>query len=310
MPQRHRRSGPDVSGAALAGAVSAFDSTGWPHFELIDEETLHGARGAYDRTHDTIYLSQQFLASATSESVTSVLVEEIGHAIDARVNGTDAPGDEGAIFARFVTGHAPSTDELAALKSENDHTTINIAGHATAVELAAPVVGAITLDGSLADWSAGDQIDSTLSVSGYDIYARATGDSYVFALQAPEVIGANTTVWLNTDQNAATGYQIWGFAGGTEFNINFDSSGAPRLYTGNAGQTLVAGATVSFGYSADHTAVEFAIATSAIGSPQAINTLWDINDNTFLPTDYSLTQFAVAGTSTAARPDAAAPAPS
>ncbi len=160
----------------------------------------------------------------------------------------------------------------------------------------APVVGSITLDGNLSDWTAADQIDKTLSPSGYDIYAKTSGGSYVFALKAPVAIGAGTTAWLNTDQNATTGYKIWGTAGGAEYNINFDANGTPRLYTGADGQTLVSGVPVTFGYSADHTVVEFSVSAAALGSPRAINTLWDINNNTFLPTDYSATQFEVVNT--------------
>ncbi|HYC46514.1 MAG TPA: hypothetical protein VED01_13655, partial [Burkholderiales bacterium] len=160
------------------------------------------------------------------------------------------------------------------------------------------VAGSITLDGNLADWSVSDQIDGSLSVSGYDVYAKTSGDFYVFALKAPVAIGANTTVWLNTDQNAGTGYKIWGFAGGVEYNVNFDASGTPRLYSGgDAGQTLVGGVTIQFGFSADRRIVELAVPKSAIGSPTAINTLFDVNDNTYLPSDYSATQYAVVDTS-------------
>ena len=192
--------------------IGSFDRRDGPALVLLDEDDLHGARGAYDQASDTIYLSRDFVADShgAPAAVTAVLVEEIGHAIDARVHSVDAPGDEGAIFADFVLGHPPSAAELAALKAENDHGTISVHGKTVAVEFAAPVVGSITLDGSLADWSAADQIDKTLSVSGYDIYAKSTGGSFVFALKAPVAIGANTTAWLNTDQNAATGYKIWG----------------------------------------------------------------------------------------------------
>src|SRR5581483_6214620 len=107
-----------------------------------------------------------------------------------------------------------------------------------------------------------------------------------FAVHAPVAIGADTTAWLNTDRNAATGYQIFGFAGGAEYNVNFDSSGTPHLYRGAAGQTLQS-VTVPFGYSADHKTVEFAVPKTALGSPAAINTLWDVHDNTYLPSDYS-----------------------
>ena len=41
-------------------------------------------------------------------------------------------------------------------------------------------------------------IDSSLSVSGYDFYARGSGGTYTFALIAPVAIGANTTAWLNS----------------------------------------------------------------------------------------------------------------
>lgn len=288
-----------VSGAEVAAALRTLDRKGWPKLVLLDDEGLHGARGAYDPAGDTIYLSRDFIVASRGApaAIVSVLVEEIGHAIDARVTKADAAGDEGAIFAGFVLGDPPSASELAALKSENDHTTITLGGQAVAVEAAAPVVGTVTLDGSLADWAAAEQIDTTYSVTGYDIYGKFTGDSYVFALKAPVAIGANTTAWLNTDQNANTGYKIWGFAGGVEYNVDFDAGGTPRLYTGDAGQTPVSGATVSFGYSADRKIVEFAVAKSAIGSPTAVNTLWDVNNTTFLPSDFSATQYEVRGSS-------------
>ena len=179
-------------------------------------------------------------------------------------------------------------------------TAFQLAQYDVVIVPPSPVVGTITIDGNIAGWNSLDLIDQSLSVAGYDIYARVTGNSYVFAVEAPVAIGANTTVWLNTDQNAATGFQIFGFAGGAEFNVNFDVAGTPRLYTGDAGQTLVPGAVVQHAYSADHRTVEFSVLSSALGSPDAINTLWDINDNTYLPTAYFLTQYPVVN---AAAPD-------
>ncbi|MDB5865938.1 MAG: polysaccharide deacetylase, partial [Betaproteobacteria bacterium] len=279
--------GADISGEAVAAAVQAFDRYGWARLELVDEELLHGARGAYDRENDTIYVSRQFLVISRDvpAAVTAVLIEEIGHAIDAHVQAVDAPGDEGAIFAQFVLGDVPDATALAALHAENDHTTIVVDGVAAAVELAGPVVGTITLDGALTDWSTTNPIDKpdSTSTTGYNIYGKATGGSFVFALQAPVAIGANTTVWFNTDQNVATGYKIFGEAGGAEYNVNFDATGTPHLYTGNAGATLVPNVTVSFGYSADKHVVEFAVPTTALGSPRIAGTLWDVNDGATLP---------------------------
>jgi hypothetical protein len=167
--------------------------------------------------------------------------------------------------------------------------------------LLAPAAGSITLDGNLTDWSAADQVDAAFSVTGYDVYAKASGGFYVFALKAPTPIGPDTTAWLNTDQDAATGYRIWGFAGGAEYNVNFDATGTPQLYTGDAGALLVPNAELPFGFSVDRTVVEFAVPTTVLSFPRAVHTLWDINNSTFLPTDYSATQFVVV--------DTAAPAP-
>jgi Ca2+-binding RTX toxin-like protein len=133
--------GADISGAAVAAAVRAFDRYGWARLELVDE-VLHGARGAYDRQSDTIYLSRQYASDTSAAGVVGVIVEEIGHAIDARVNESDAAGDEGAIFAQFVLGQAPSAPELALLHAENDHGTINVDGNAVQVEFSSTSNGA------------------------------------------------------------------------------------------------------------------------------------------------------------------------
>ncbi|MBK8431431.1 MAG: hypothetical protein IPL28_09145 [Chloroflexi bacterium] len=80
-------------------------------------------------------------------------------------------------------------------------------------------------------------------VSGYALYATYDPNTadYLFAVRAPVAIGATTTLWLNTDQNPATGYQVSGFAGGAEFNINIFGDGQPYLYTGADGQIFTFG---------------------------------------------------------------------
>ncbi|MEO5597142.1 MAG: M10 family metallopeptidase C-terminal domain-containing protein [Novosphingobium sp.] len=141
----------------------------------------------------------------------------------------------------------------------------------------------IILDGLLGDWAPSELIGS---VSGYQVFAKADATDYIFALAAPTAIGANTTVWLNTDLNEATGYQVFGFTGGAEFNVNFDATGTPALFSGGAGQTLVAN-NLQFAYSSDHTAIEFRIPKATIGNPIAVKTLYDFNDSQFLPISYS-----------------------
>ncbi|HEX2829104.1 MAG TPA: cadherin domain-containing protein, partial [Burkholderiales bacterium] len=126
----------DVTGAALADTIESFVRNGWPRLEVVDDQSLGGARGAYDSAHNTIYLSSQFLGTASPGAVTAVLIEEIGHAIDARVNSADSAGDEGEIFARYVTGDTPDAADLAALHAQNDHGTIFVDGGIAEVEFA------------------------------------------------------------------------------------------------------------------------------------------------------------------------------
>jgi len=101
-----------------------------------DLDTI-GANGAYAGETNTIYLSSNFLAQNTDhpDAVASVLLEEIGHAIDFRINQYDAPGDEGDIFSRLLRGEQISGEDLLALKTENDHALITLGGSSVAIEM-------------------------------------------------------------------------------------------------------------------------------------------------------------------------------
>lgn len=290
--------GPDLTLERFEEAVAELDASGWPRVVVTDRELLLGARGAYAASSDTIYLSREFLAASAGNdhAIQELLLEELGHALDARLNARDSAGDEGAIFAHIALGDTLSPASLAELQREDDHGAVEIGSVPLQVEFAAQF-GTITLDGSLADWTQAQRLDAGLSgVAGYELYGKFEGGAYVFALKASTAIGQNTTLWLNTDQNRATGYQIWGFAGGAEYNVNIDANGIPVLFTGSAGQTPVAGL-VDFGVSADRRTLEFAIPVTALaGSPGAIDVYADVNDQVFLPNDYTNYTYTVMST--------------
>jgi hypothetical protein len=148
--------------------------------------------------------------------------------------------------------------------------------------------GDIALDGSAADWTAADRLDAPANgIDGFAVWGKATEHAYVFAIQSPIAIGKNTTIWLNTDDDASTGYQIWGWAGGAEYNVNFDAAGTPRLYGINQVDDL------AFAYSEDKTFVEIIVPKKLIGAPAQVNALLDINDLAFLPTQYAETQYEI-----------------
>ena len=157
--------------------------------------------------------------------------------------------------------------------------------------------GDIVVDGSLSDWTIDDRINLPLDLppylaSGNALYGKYIDQSnsvYVIALKSTAAtIGPNTTFWLNTDQDANTGYKIWGLYGGAEYFINIYSDSSAHLY--NSSFEWVAGP-LDHAYSADNSILEIAIPTNLIpptAEQQSINILGDINDSVFLfPQDYA-----------------------
>ena len=153
---------------------------------------------------------------------------------------------------------------------------------------------AINIDGLLTDWTEADRLELPGSgLPGYELYGRYEGGNFIFALSAPVSIGAGTTFWLNTDLNRATGFPAFGPVG-AEYNINFDAAGVPGLYTGADGQTPVANAVVNYAHNAGGTAIEFSVAAAQLDGTQALNVFVDVNNQVFLPTDYSNYAYTVA----------------
>ena len=92
---------------------------------------------------------------------------------------------------------------------------------------------------------------------GYELYSNLSGGTLTFALKAPVAIGTSTTVWLDSDRSALTGYKVFGTYGGYDYNINFAADGKPYLYTDADGQTLASPTPLTYAFNADKTAVEF-----------------------------------------------------
>jgi hypothetical protein len=103
--------------------------------ELLTDAELSGINGAYtaqspDGT-ERIYLNRAWMQSASTAQIEAVLLEELGHAIDARLNGNaDSPGDEGERFSALSQGLVP----IAASFTDNDRRQIVIGGVAVAIE--------------------------------------------------------------------------------------------------------------------------------------------------------------------------------
>ncbi len=162
-------------------------------------------------------------------------------------------------------------------------------------EAATSSYGSINLDGSIAEWTIDDRLNfpldkpPTLATTGPELYARYVATpvpTYVFALKLSGTqLAANTTLWLNTDQNAATGFQVWGAYAGAEYSVNVFTDGIPYLYD-VSGKSVGA---MDYAYSADKTVLELAIpaASMNLAAAKDINVIGDINDTVFFPEFYS-----------------------
>ncbi len=128
------------AGEALQQAL-AEGSYDWPEVELLSAVELQGALGAYAAASRTIYLSESWLAAERSGALVAVLLEELGHDLDAQLNiGQDAAGDEGAIFSALIRGESLDERVLAALRSEHDQGSLVLDGQQVAVEFATFIV--------------------------------------------------------------------------------------------------------------------------------------------------------------------------
>ena len=136
-----------------------------------------------------------------------------------------------------------------------------------------------------AEWTQSERLDGGANaVAGYEIYGTYANNQFEFAIKSALTIGSGTTFWFNTDNNTATGHQIFGLYGGAEFNINIDANGRARLYTGDAGQTLVGNVDYTIGL--DGKTMEFALTKDQIGANVTkVGMLADINNDptAFLP---------------------------
>jgi Ca2+-binding RTX toxin-like protein len=125
-----------LAATSLAKDWAGGDFSKLPEIEIRNGSEINGAKGAFARTNNTIYLSQEFLIQNISNSrkIADVLLEEIGHFVDARINSSDAAGDEGAIFASLVRRVQLDNLTLQSLKAEDDSVVLTLDGQIIQIE--------------------------------------------------------------------------------------------------------------------------------------------------------------------------------
>ena len=258
---------------------------------------------------------QPYLYSVTSAGVTTLL--NGGAPLDSGFS-SDGESLEVAIPQALLTptgGAAPTSINFATLINGaaglpadlTNNPEYIIADPATVVP-PTTIGNQITLDGSFSDWPATDMVmNPGNTVSGYQVYGAllndaTLGNTYVIGLDATvatdPAIGAGTVIYLNTDQNATTGYSPFGSVG-AEYEVQFSyGSNAvlqPYLYSvTSAGVTtlLNGGAPLDFGFSSNGESLEVAIPQALLtpaggAAPTSINFATLINGAAGLPSDFT-----------------------
>ncbi len=112
----------------------------FPEIEIRSQQELNGANGAFAASTGKIYLSEEYIThnSFNSGAIVDVILEEIGHFVDASINQIDTAGDEGAVFSAVVQGVELDESTIQRLKTEDDTATIVLDGEVIQVEQAEP----------------------------------------------------------------------------------------------------------------------------------------------------------------------------
>jgi len=122
--------------------IAAGTDANFPEIKFSSSESLKNlageySHGAYIQETNVILISDYFLynqQALTSDFLVSVLLEEIGHYVDAQVSQQDSSGDEGALLAAAALGISLSAGDLLTLGTENDIATMMVDGVLRSVE--------------------------------------------------------------------------------------------------------------------------------------------------------------------------------
>lgn len=141
-----------------------------PQVEVVEDGQLN-ALGAYGMATNTIYLSRRLLEQAVNDPslLVSVVLEELGHYIDSKLNAADSTGDEGQLFSLLMQQGFLSQSQLTTLKQQSDQGEITVDGQSIAVEFARDSYGVID---NIGDFGLGNQFVG-------DLRAAVNGDGSV-----------------------------------------------------------------------------------------------------------------------------------
>jgi serralysin len=176
-----------------------------PKIEIISSNILGNVYGAYASSNNTIYLSDNFVATSTPAAVSAVLLKEIGYFVNALVNQTDTPGHEGAIFAEFVLGNSLTELEPKSVQSTISQTldSVLLSSNLHILGCSCSSCRLPTVEANLVNNQ--EQLIESVSAS-----LDLSGTFFLNSL-----LGANQTIYLDFDGHTTSGtYWNTSFNGG------------------------------------------------------------------------------------------------
>ncbi|MEA5579512.1 Calx-beta domain-containing protein, partial [Anabaena sp. UHCC 0451] len=179
------------------------DFSSLPQIEVLNSPVFPtGTLGVFAAQTEKIYISEILLSSGNTELIQKTVLEEVGHWVDKEINAVDTPGDEGQLFAAFLTGKHLNAAQIAEIKTEDDTTTIVVDGQSLIVEQA--TLSTVTISAS--DANAAETINGqTLNPGKFTI--KRTGD-ITSTLAVNYTVGGTAT--NGTDYNQLTGTATFG----------------------------------------------------------------------------------------------------
>ena len=263
------------------------DFSNFSPIEVISSSEINGAYGAYAQATDTIYISAEFLSSNGDNpaTVAAVLLEEMGHALDARLNPSDSAGDEGAIFSALVQGESLSPTHLEALKAENDTAVVTLDGASVLIEQAAPSLSIAVFDNpSFVDTAGGigaesDNVQATVSSLGHTVstFTGITAADIGSALDGQDalMIPEQEKGDLNSSLDSFAKAEIANFvsSGGQVVIFGSFSGGSANIINGVFGFSVVSSGGGLSTQTAAATGTEFEDDALSIPSANATNSL-------------------------------------
>lgn len=186
--------------------------------KIVTSADINGASGAFADTTNQIYLVEDILTGSNVNQAVSVVLEEIGHSIDPRLNSSDSLGDEGEIFANIVQGKGLSPEQIQTLKSEDDHATITIDGKILSVEFDDDAYDYYSQNwgGEIFDWTTTGEKES----KGWYPFTRNDQSSVTTRNSISRNWGNSSPSDVGSDYFGVNLYTITNFEAGNTYNFS------------------------------------------------------------------------------------------